>query len=109
MDIQHMTTHIKSLLSLVFMLTIFSVFSIAPALAAKHVPDVAHGKTLVDKKCMGCHDNRQYTRPNRIVHTYEDLRGRVEFCDSASNANFSFDDLDDVVEYLNVNFYKFKK
>ena len=83
--------------------------ALTPALAANRSPDVAHGKTLVDKKCMGCHDNRQYTRPNRIVHTYEDLRGRVEFCDSASNANFSFDDLDDVVEYLNVNFYKFKK
>jgi len=82
---------------------------ISPAWATERAPDIAHGKKLVDKKCMSCHDNRQYTRPNRIIHTFEDLRGRVEFCDTASNANFSFDDLDDVVEYLNVNFYKFKK
>jgi cytochrome c2 len=84
-------------------------FTMTSAWAADRTPDVAHGKTLVDKKCMGCHDNRQYTRPNRIIHTFEDLRGRVEFCDSASNANFSFDDLDDVVEFLNVTYYKFKK
>lgn len=101
-----MKTVIKTLTSFLF---IVSAISTSAAMAADRSPDVANGKMLVDKKCMGCHDNRQYTRPNRIIHTYEDLRGRVEFCDSASNANFSFDDLDDVVEYLNVNFYKFRK
>lgn len=98
-----MTNANRLLTSIALMLTL------GPALAADRTPDVDRGKALVEKKCMGCHDNRQYTRPNRIIHTYEDLRGRVEFCDSASNANFSFDELDDVVEYLNVNFYKFKK
>jgi len=94
---------------MIFLAGLLMAITLSPAGAVERTPDVAHGKALVDKKCMGCHDNRQYTRPNRIIHTYEDLRGRVEFCDSASNANFSFDDLDDVVEYLNVNFYKFKK
>lgn len=79
------------------------------AWAGDRAPDVPHGKVLHEKNCMKCHDNRQYTRPNRIIHTFEDLRARVEFCDTASNASFSFDDLDDVVEYLNVNFYKFQK
>jgi len=92
-----------------FLAFIIMAFAVGPSWAADRAPDVAHGKTLVDKKCMGCHDNRQYTRPNRIIHTYEDLRGRVEFCDGASGANFSFDDLDDVVEFLNVTYYKFKK
>jgi len=92
-----------------FLILIVATFVTGSSWASNRAPDVAHGKTLVAKKCMGCHDNRQYTRPNRIIHTYEDLRGRVEFCDSASNANFSFDDLDDVVEFLNVTYYKFKK
>lgn len=95
--------------TLTLLTTLILTCVLTPTFAADRSPDVAHGKTLVAKKCMGCHDNRQYTRPNRIVHTYEDLRGRVEFCDGASGANFSFDDLDDVVEYLNVNYYKFKK
>ena len=84
-------------------------FAMSSTWAEDRAPDVAQGKKLVDQKCMKCHDNRQYTRPNRIIHTYEDLRGRVEFCDGASGANFSFDDLDDVVEFLNVTYYKFKK
>jgi len=75
-----------------------------PVMAA----DKAKGKEMHDAKCFGCHDTQQYTRKNRIIHTYEDLHARVEFCDSASKAGFSADDLDNVVEYLNSEFYKFK-
>ncbi|WP_455198934.1 hypothetical protein [Kaarinaea lacus] len=71
--------------------------------------DAAKGKALHDAKCQGCHDTRQYTRKNRIVHTFEDLHARVEFCDSASSAGFTLDDIDDVVAYLNQEFYKFKQ
>jgi hypothetical protein len=106
MDTKHMTTTTKTLTSLALVIL---ACSLTQALAATHSPDSAHGKSLHDAKCMGCHDTRQYTRPNRIIHTFEDLHARVEFCDSAAKANFSLDDLDDVVEYLNVNFYKFEK
>ena len=71
--------------------------------------DAVNGKILHEAKCFGCHDTRQYTRKNRIVHTFDDLQARVEFCDASTNAGFSFDELDDVVEYLNNDFYKFKK
>lgn len=70
--------------------------------------DVAQGKTLHAAKCTGCHDTGQYTRPNRIIHNVEDLHARVKFCDGAANANFSASDIDDVVAYLNADFYKFK-
>lgn len=87
---------------------IFTGLTMASLLASpSYAANATNGKALHDKKCMGCHDTHQYTRPNRIVHTFEDLHARVEFCDSATNANFSFDDLDNVVEYLNVDFYKF--
>lgn len=101
-----MTTLMKVFAPLAF---ITMAFCMTLAIADDRKPDVEHGKKLHEAKCMGCHDNRQYTRPNRIIHTFEDLHARVEFCDSAANANFSLNDLDDVVEYLNVNFYKFKK
>lgn len=77
----------------------------SPVLAA----DAAKGKALHEAKCQGCHDTRQYTRKNRIVHTFDDLHARVQFCDAASNAGFSLDDIDDVVAYLNKEFYKFKQ
>ena len=98
---------IKAVLSGAAML--FLAIASSPAWSADRSPDITLGKTLHEKNCMKCHDNRQYTRPNRIIHTFEDLRARVEFCDTAANAGFSADDLDDVVEYLNVTFYKFKK
>ncbi len=94
---------------LAFSLFVITIFSLTPAWADDRAPDATHGKTLHNKNCMGCHNDRQYTRPNRIVHTFGDLRSRVEFCDAAANANFSSDDLNDVVEYLNTRFYKFKK
>jgi hypothetical protein len=33
----------------------------------------------------------------------------VEFCDSAAGANFTGEQLEDVVTYLNTAFYKFKE
>jgi len=96
----------KTLVPLIF---VAMTLSLTPIWAADPVPNVSRGEVLHKKNCMSCHDNRQYTRPNRIIHTFEDLRARVEFCDTASKAHFSSDDLNDVVEYLNVNFYKFRK
>lgn len=69
--------------------------------------DLEHGKSLHNDKCQGCHDARIYTRPNRIIHSFEDLHARVEFCDTASKAGFSPQDIDDVVGYLNATYYKF--
>lgn len=93
-------------------LLVFLAFAASPILAADSTnakTGATNGKKLHDAKCFGCHDTRQYTRKNRIIHTFEDLHARVEFCDAASNAGFSFDELDDVVTYLNTEFYKFKK
>ena len=76
-----------------------------PAFAA----DVEKGKKLYTERCGGCHDTKVHTRPNRIVHTYEDLVNRVRFCDNAAKANLSEDDIHDVSDYLNDTFYKFLK
>ena len=95
---------IKTFFYSVVITGIFCIVS-SPVMAA----DAARGKTLHDAKCFGCHDTRQYTRKNRIIHTFEDLQGRVEFCDAASKAGFSPEDIEDVVAYLNKEFYKFKQ
>jgi len=71
--------------------------------------DVDKGKKLYTEHCGGCHDTKVHTRPNRIIHTYEDLVNRVRFCDSAAKAGFTEDDINDVSEYLNETFYKFLK
>lgn len=90
-------------LSLVIGLTMMA------AVPASFAANAEHGKKLYDSHCHACHDTKIHTRPNRIIHTYDDLVGRVKFCDTASKANFSDSDMMDVVEYLNKTFYKFVK
>ncbi len=102
-------TVVTNMITKTFVFLVIAGFSLTFAWAGERVPDAVQGKTLHNKSCMGCHDNSQYTRANRIIHTFEDLRARVKFCDGAANANFSPNDLNDVVEYLNVDFYKFGK
>jgi cytochrome c553 len=97
----------KSMIKLSLLLAIlgFSTISASSVMAAG---DPVRGKTLHDAKCFACHDTHQYTRKNRIIHTYDDLLARVKFCDSAAKAGFSSQDIQDVVAYLNKEFYKFK-
>jgi len=76
---------------------------------ASFAADVEHGKKLYSERCGGCHDTKVHTRPNRIVHTYEDLVNRIRFCDTAAKANFSESDIFNVADYLNDTFYKFIK
>ncbi|MGD8569803.1 MAG: hypothetical protein PVJ39_17080 [Gammaproteobacteria bacterium] len=71
--------------------------------------DAEHGEKLYKERCHGCHDTRVHTRPNRIIHTYEDLVNRVRFCDTQAKAGFSDSDINDVSEYLNKEFYHFLK
>ena len=61
---------------------LLTALSSAPALAA----NAENGKKLYTERCGGCHDTKVHTRPNRIVHTYEDLVNRVRFCDNAAKA-----------------------
>ena len=76
---------------------------------ASFAANAEHGKKLYSERCGGCHDTKVHTRPNRIVHTYEDLVNRIRFCDTAAKANFSENDIYDVADYLNDTFYKFIK
>ncbi|MCI0504900.1 MAG: cytochrome c [Gammaproteobacteria bacterium] len=88
----------------VFALLSSSLMS-TPALAV----DAENGKKLYSERCGGCHDTKVHTRPNRIIHTYEDLVNRVRFCDNAAKANLTENDIYDVSEYLNATYYKFLK
>lgn len=78
-------------------------------LATVNASNVENGKKLYDANCHGCHDTRVHTRPNRIIHTYGDLVNRVKFCDAQVKAGFSDDQIKEVSEYLNTEFYKFVK
>jgi mono/diheme cytochrome c family protein len=74
-----------------------------------HAANIDNGKALHAAKCMGCHDNSIYTRPDSIIRSYGSLQNRVKFCDVAAQAHFTEDQINDIVAYLNSAFYKFKQ
>lgn len=62
---------------------------------------------LVKRDCMSCHGNEVYTRSNRMVTSLDGLRHQIARCHQATGKNWSAGQVDNVVRYLNNNFYKF--
>ena len=67
------------------------------------------GEALINQSCQRCHDNSIFTRPDSIIFSFSALKKRVHFCESMAAAGWSPKDFDDVIEYLNRNFYHFKR
>jgi len=74
------------------------------------------GKQLHDKHCKACHvgmtggdGSLLYTRNNRRVNAMEKLENQVRRCESNLELKWFDEDVNDVVEYLNVNYYHFNK
>ncbi len=71
------------------------------------------GKELHEESCIACHtikhDNDFYTRDNSRLHNHFDLRRQVSNCVSAFNIDWFPDEETSVVDYLNNEYYKFKK
>ncbi len=70
--------------------------------------DIDHGKKLHDEQCTECHDSSVYTRENHFVASREALLKQVNRCELNVGAQWFKEDVDDVVEYLDKTFYKFK-
>ena len=82
------------------------VFLAAAAYAA--LPgDAAAGKRLHEANCSGCHDTGVYTRENRRVRSLDALRGQVQACGHMAKQDFSPQQLQDLVKYLNDQYYRF--
>jgi len=70
--------------------------------------DPAKGKAVHDKQCVACHDSTVYTRANRRVKSPEALIGQVNGCVRQTGAKLDRGQINDVVNYLDQSFYKFK-
>jgi len=70
--------------------------------------DAAKGKTLYEKsKCQKCHGTEVFTREDHKVKDLAGLSKQVRMCDSQLSVNWFDDEIEDVVAYLNDDFYKF--
>lgn len=70
--------------------------------------DMENGKTLTGKNCIGCHDDSVYTRKDRRVTTLSALQNQVQRCEINLGLKWFEDDINDVVDYLNHQYYKFE-
>jgi len=96
----------KHQLSIALILTTLA----SPALAS----DIKRGKSLHDDNCIECHVSIQggdgsgiYTRPDRRIDSLPALRSQVNRCKDSMGVSWPQDQIDDVVAYLNSNYYKF--
>ena len=87
--------------------TLILVMWVTPSLAAGF--DTGTGKKLVDEHCYACHGTDVYTRDNRRVTSRSGLSAQVQRCELALNLNWFDDDVENSAEYLNLEFYHFKK
>lgn len=82
------------------------IFLAASAHAA--VPgDGAKGKRVHDASCVSCHGDSVYTRQDHKVRSLDGLKKQVENCTHMAQKEFSPADKQDIVKYLNDQFYRF--
>jgi len=94
---------------------LFFYFSLMLVSAVAQV-DITNGKELHDANCLSCHIDMQggdgsgiYTRENKRIETYPALIKQVKRCRDSLGVPWPDEHVNDVVEYLNSNFYKYAK
>jgi mono/diheme cytochrome c family protein len=76
--------------------------------------DAANGRVLHDKHCTSCHvaqfggdGSAIYTRADHRVRSIEGLMGQVQACNANVGTNLTPAQVDDIVKFLNEQYYKF--
>lgn len=72
-----------------------------------HAVDIENGKALHNENCLRCHNESKYTRKNRIVNSFDELRERISQCELSAELTWFDEEIDDVTAYLNNAFYHF--
>lgn len=68
---------------------------------------VEKGEKLHASKCQTCHDSSVYTRANRFVKNRDALQTQVARCKKMASADWTEQQVNDVVDYLDKQYYKF--
>jgi len=70
--------------------------------------DGAKGKRLHDANCVSCHAVSVYSRQDHKVRSLDGLKQQVENCTHMAQKEFSAAEKQDIVKYLNDQFYRFQ-
>jgi hypothetical protein len=77
------------------------------AYAATLPGDSAEGKRLFDAHCTQCHQTDIFTREDRKVQSLDALKDQLIGCSHAAKVEFSTSEMQDLLKYLNDQFYHF--
>ena len=88
----------------IFPIALLTAFMAPPAGAA----DIEAGKQLVATHCYKCHGTEVYTRADRRVTTLPQLHSQVRRCELSLGLTWFDQDIENVADYLNKEFYRFK-
>lgn len=80
-----------------------AVLALCPAAFAQ---DPVSGKLLYETHCGGCHYERVHERLRTKIKDMGDLRDEVSRWASQTKREFTLDELEDVVQYLNESHYR---
>ena len=81
---------------------------LTPSAYAAALPgDSANGKSLVDANCMRCHDTGVYSRKDQKIWSLDALKEQLDRCSHAANKSFSAIEAQNIIKYLNDQFYHF--
>lgn len=94
----------------------FSLLSSCIFISLSVNADIKNGKELHDSNCTSCHISMQggdgsgiYTREHKRIESYPALIKQVKRCRDSLGVPWPEEHVNDVVEYLNSTFYKYKK
>lgn len=92
-----------------------SFISFISFMSASIYADINNGKELHNSNCTSCHISLQggdgsgiYTRENKRIESLPALNKQVRRCRDSLGVPWPEEHVNDVVEYLNTSFYKFK-
>ena len=87
-------------------LFVLLLFTVSCAISA-NAADLTNGGLLHAEKCTSCHDSEMYTRENKIIQSLPRLGTQVRFCKDNLGVAWFDDEVDDVIGFLNKNYYHF--
>jgi mono/diheme cytochrome c family protein len=73
--------------------------------AAQSAP---RGQMLYDNHCIACHNQQVHWREQRLVTNWESLKHWVRHWQREGRLDWSDDEINDVAQYLNNLFYRFR-
>jgi len=98
-----------------FILPVLTLMLMSLLVTTSYASDAKEGKILHNANCLSCHKSIMngepdsiYVRENRRVNSYPALQNQVNRCEKNIGITWTQKQTDNVISYLNQQFYKFK-